>query len=1000
MTRYSRVLAATTLLLAICSMVLVGGRGIPGPQSSVGPQSVLTTVQAEPVPNQVVLRVAPNSHPEEVEAYVNQIGGTVVQSVDALSIVVVNIPLNVTVDDLPASEVITAKEPDYYVGALQEAISNDELIEQQWALTAIQVQGAWNSLPSDVPAVVVAVIDSGIAEHPDLQGRVGAGYDFVERDDQPQDESGHGTAVAGILGAQANNGIGIAGVGGSVSLIPLRVLNAQDVGTTSDLAAAIVYAVDHDAQIINLSLGGPNPSSTLEAAVNYAQSHGVILIAAAGNSGIESVLFPAAYQGVISVGALDSNLQAASFSSRGPLVKTWAPGTEILATAADGGYRTVTGTSFAASIVSGMAALELERGHTLLVDGGPATGSWFAPAEADPFPSVTATSTPAEGTPTPTEPAWGGIDFVSVTPLPAEFQAPIQQALVYNNNLVPADVMAWVVTAYRSHDDGWLYATLMPREILEIGLSELDYQTEYILEVLAHRNADDTWTAQLRGSPDYNALAVSAPDDFIDTSSVEGLAINYKFAFTAGQYWYKTQGWHSGNSIDFQPVIRNATNFAVLAAATGKLTEYCNDGYESALRIENTDGAMGYVHLDSKTIRRDLLGKTVAQGQHLGQLYNGTQGQGTHNGIWYQYYTPCGRGTAVHLHQVFPRRDLIVDGNNINTVANSAFASKWLSTNKRIDYATPTPTFTPTHTPTRTPTPTPTLTPTPTATPTLTPTANLPTVQLKMEQTGPFMPGTPVAIIVVLNNMQNLWAVDLTCSVSDPSIVSGTVFDKTGGWFANGAFVQDDGYQGGSWHISFSAIGNASPLNGSDKIGVLQFATLSSGVTQVACSTMLSDPDGRDIPVPPAQAVIITVAQPGTGALAGTASIEPATISSDEITITLTGPVTASQVITSTTYRFENLPSGSYTVRVSSLGFVGSSLSVMVADGQIASAPTLQLFAGDVNLDGRISVGDLSMLAALLPETPVPPAPSAADINRSGTVTIHDLAISAANFGR
>src|SRR5690606_7584394 len=125
--------------------------------------------------------------------------------------------------------------------------------------------------PADAPTVIVAVIDSGVcADHPDLAGRIAAGWDFVEDDDTAQDAFGHGCGVAGVIAANIGDAIGIAGVAPNAQVMPLRVLNAQGVGTYSDVAAAIVYAADHGAQVINLSLGGVNPSGVLEDAVNYA----------------------------------------------------------------------------------------------------------------------------------------------------------------------------------------------------------------------------------------------------------------------------------------------------------------------------------------------------------------------------------------------------------------------------------------------------------------------------------------------------------------------------------------------------------------------------------------------------------------------------------------------------------------------------------------------------------------------------------------------------------
>ncbi|MFN8530784.1 MAG: S8 family serine peptidase [Anaerolineae bacterium] len=342
----------------------------PTPLSSPTPFPTLPiasppTVQVAPppqpqaiVPRQVVVSFAPQTSAQERQAYIESVGGTVVQNLTALDAVVVQVPDTVQQNGLPASAAVVSAESDYYVSAQFTTPTTDPFYGQQWALPVIGAPEAWNTLSLETLHVIVAVIDSGIcANHPDLQGRILPGYDFIERDTTPQDEMGHGCAVSGIIAANTDNGLGIAGVAPNALILPLRVLDANGLGTYSDLAAAIVFAADNGAQVINLSLGGTSPSQMLENAVQYAIDHGVTLIAAAGNTGSEQVLYPAAYPSVISVGALDTTLLAASFSAHGNGVETWAPGVAIETTALDDGYRSVAGTSFAVPHVVGMWAL-------------------------------------------------------------------------------------------------------------------------------------------------------------------------------------------------------------------------------------------------------------------------------------------------------------------------------------------------------------------------------------------------------------------------------------------------------------------------------------------------------------------------------------------------------------------------------------------------------------------------------------------------------------------
>jgi thermitase len=328
----------------------------------------VNTPPEEPVPDQMVITFPAELSASEREAYIASIGGTVVKEIPALNTVVVNVSSEI---GAPAdtSDTLFASEPDYYVVALQDVV-NDPLFSQQWALSTLEIPSAWHEMAEDAPQVTVAVIDSGVClDHPDLAGRIVAGYDFVQQDSTPQDDYGHGCGVAGIIAANGNNAQGLAGIAPNAVIMPLRVLNGQGVGQYSDVATAIVYAADNGAQIINLSLGGAYSSSVLESAIDYAVAQGVMVIAAAGNTG-GSVLYPAAYAPVVAVGSIDQSLQRSSFSSFGPEIDLYAPGRDIVTTKRDGTYGMWNGTSFAAPQVAGVAALEIAFGHTLTLGGG------------------------------------------------------------------------------------------------------------------------------------------------------------------------------------------------------------------------------------------------------------------------------------------------------------------------------------------------------------------------------------------------------------------------------------------------------------------------------------------------------------------------------------------------------------------------------------------------------------------------------------------------------
>jgi thermitase len=321
------------------------------------------------VRNRVIIHFVESSTRQERAEYIRSIAGNGRRNIDKLSTVVVNLPADTDPSALPPSPIVEFIESDYTVAAVA-AEPNDAHYVDQWALPAINAPAAWAALPANTPFVTVAVIDSGVClNHPDLAGKIVAGWDFVQDDDQAQDEFGHGCGVAGIIAANANNGTGIAGVAPNARVMPLRVLDGLGMGSVSDVAAAIIYAADSGAQVMNLSLAGPSTSTILEEAVNYAVARGVIIIASAGNQGVEAAWYPAAYPAVIAVGSVDQSLQRSSFSNYGAQIDVMAPGRDIYTTEMNGDYITMTGTSFAAPQVAGAAALMMAFGQPL-VQGG------------------------------------------------------------------------------------------------------------------------------------------------------------------------------------------------------------------------------------------------------------------------------------------------------------------------------------------------------------------------------------------------------------------------------------------------------------------------------------------------------------------------------------------------------------------------------------------------------------------------------------------------------
>ncbi|MDP2916528.1 MAG: S8 family serine peptidase [Dehalococcoidia bacterium] len=247
-------------------------------------------------------------------------------------------------------------EPGNPDSASASVFPDDSSFNKQWALERIHAIDAWQII-SEPRHVLIAVLDTGIdREHEDLAGRVGASANFSSSQTS-DDANGHGTHIAGIIGAVANNRTGIAGVAPNVSLLNVKV--ADDAGFTDAEAVArgIIWAVDNGAKVINISLTLTGPERTLEEAVSYAWNKGAILVAAAGNTrGVMSV-YPAHYAHTMAVTSTDSENALGQLANRGDWVDVAAPGVNIYSTLPGNSYGYKSGTSMAAAYVSGVAGL-------------------------------------------------------------------------------------------------------------------------------------------------------------------------------------------------------------------------------------------------------------------------------------------------------------------------------------------------------------------------------------------------------------------------------------------------------------------------------------------------------------------------------------------------------------------------------------------------------------------------------------------------------------------
>jgi len=241
---------------------------------------------------------------------------------------------------------------------LEPIIPNDALYsDYQWNLTSIGTEKGWN-LSRGGEDVVVAVLDTGVQQdHPDLRDQLTTGYNVIDGSSVAEDDVGHGTHVAGIIGAAVNNNEGVAGISWYNRIMPVKVLDSSGAGTTYSVAEGIIWAADNGAKVINMSLGNYASAEFLHDAIRYAYDRDVVLIAASGNDNTSRPGFPAAYPEVFAVAATDAHGARASFSNYGDYIDVAAPGDGIASTYPGSQYAALSGTSMASPHVAGLAAL-------------------------------------------------------------------------------------------------------------------------------------------------------------------------------------------------------------------------------------------------------------------------------------------------------------------------------------------------------------------------------------------------------------------------------------------------------------------------------------------------------------------------------------------------------------------------------------------------------------------------------------------------------------------
>ncbi|OGG17228.1 hypothetical protein A3D78_07090 [Candidatus Gottesmanbacteria bacterium RIFCSPHIGHO2_02_FULL_39_14] len=322
----------------------------------------------------IIVRFAPQVNNFEKFNIRRLIGAILADSIDRLNAQVLEVPfpfVQSALEILKKQNQVLYVEEDHLAYVLE--MTDDPYLGNQWGLVKIQAaapgESAWNYNHGS-SQVLISIVDTGIDQnHPDLIGKIAKNKNCTSSK-TIDDKYAHGTHVAGISSAITNNGVGVAGTSYNVRLLNAKGLGDNGSGYYSWIANCIIWSADNGASVINLSLGGSSSSQTLADSVNYAWNKGVVVVAAAGNSGSSSPSYPAYYANSVAVAATDENDQKAGWSNYGSWVDLAAPGVSIYSTAPNHtnslkiyNYAFLSGTSMATPFVSGLAALLKSAGN-------------------------------------------------------------------------------------------------------------------------------------------------------------------------------------------------------------------------------------------------------------------------------------------------------------------------------------------------------------------------------------------------------------------------------------------------------------------------------------------------------------------------------------------------------------------------------------------------------------------------------------------------------------
>ncbi len=357
-------LSLTSLSMGIVGCGVTPGAAPIGERSAMGynPEEFRADGVAK---KQVLVSFKGRMTTSELTSFEKRTGMKVKRNLGAISSALVNISGSpeAAVAKLQKDAAVRSAEFDRAV-LLDDVKVNDPSRGKQYALDTVKADAAWG-VTMGSEKVVIGILDSGLdLDHPDLKSKLLPGHNTTAPGAAPKDDMGHGTHVAGIAAAVSNNNEGIAGLAANCKILPVKVLGAG-AGSAATIAEGIIWAADHNADVINMSLGFYEENEAVGKAVAYALSKNVVIVATMGNNNIERKRYPAAFPGVIAVGSTAEGDKRSDFSNFGSWMSVSAPGSNILSTfptypvqiSGTKGYASLSGTSMAAPLVAGLAGL-------------------------------------------------------------------------------------------------------------------------------------------------------------------------------------------------------------------------------------------------------------------------------------------------------------------------------------------------------------------------------------------------------------------------------------------------------------------------------------------------------------------------------------------------------------------------------------------------------------------------------------------------------------------